>query len=58
MYPPHGEMAQTYLAALRQEAAAQRMAEQVSAARQAPPQSCAQTSAVRRPMTGGKRRVR
>jgi uncharacterized protein YdbL (DUF1318 family) len=43
MYPPHGEMAKAYLAALRQEAAEHRMAEQVSAARQAPPQPRAAT---------------
>jgi hypothetical protein len=43
MYPPHDEMARAYLAALRQEAAEHRMAEQVSTARQAPPQPRAAT---------------
>jgi hypothetical protein len=43
------------LAGLRQEAAGHRMAEQVSAARLAPPQRRAQTSVVRRYMAGGKR---
>ena len=39
MYPPKDEMARAYLAALRQEAAEHRLAEQVSTARQVPPQS-------------------
>jgi hypothetical protein len=55
MYAPNDEMARAYLAGLRQEATEHRMAEQVSAARQAPPQPRAQASVVRRHMTGGKR---
>ena len=38
MYPPHDELARAYQAAIQQEAAQQRMAEQVRTARQVPPQ--------------------
>ena len=38
MYPPHDELARAYQAALQQEAAQHRMAEQVRTARQVPPQ--------------------
>jgi hypothetical protein len=38
MYPPHDELARAYQAALQQEAAQQRMAEQLRMVRQVPPQ--------------------
>ena len=39
MYPPHDELARAYQAALQQEAAQHRMAEQVRTAPQVPPQA-------------------